>query len=172
MVNADAIKERVLESQEKEDEKSIRERVAERFNQSQNEKSFEEKVREGVSSELDKNRVYVDSEEDVPDQYTAQTSDRGAVYYETGDGGSSARAGVSPSMGNGDDSGPGSIETEEAVDHFEDFVDDIDVANPQDEYEEEAAQLWSDYTQGMMSDEEFDEEVVNFIQEYADETMG
>ncbi len=83
MVNADAIKERVLASEEKEDEKSIQERVAERFNQSQNEKSFDERVRDGVSSELDKSRVYVDSEEDVPDQYTPRTSDSGAVYYET-----------------------------------------------------------------------------------------
>jgi len=87
MVNADAIKDRVLESEEKEDEKSIRERVAERFNQSQDEKSFEEQVKEGVREAFDKNRIYVDSEEDVPDQYTPQTSDRGAVYYETDDGG-------------------------------------------------------------------------------------
>lgn len=64
MVDADAIKDRVLGN----DEKSIEQRVKERY------------------QSLSKNRIYVDSEEDVPDQYTAQTSDRGAVYYETDSG--------------------------------------------------------------------------------------
>ena len=45
----------------------------------------EEYVRE--KSDVGKSRVYVDSPEDVPDQYEPQTSERGAVFYET-DGGS------------------------------------------------------------------------------------
>jgi len=48
------------------------------------EKSIEDRVRERF--DFHKSRVYVDSPEDVPDQYEAQTSDRGAVFYETGGG--------------------------------------------------------------------------------------
>lgn len=66
MVDVDAIKERVLSN---ESEKSIEEKVRDRF-------------------ETHKSRVYVDDESDVPDQYSPQTSDRGAVYYETDEGGS------------------------------------------------------------------------------------
>lgn len=68
MVDAEAIKERVLGSN---DEKSIKEIVSEKF-----------------SDVRSKSRIYVDSEEDVPDEYTPQTSDRGAVFYETDSGGS------------------------------------------------------------------------------------
>ena len=45
------------------------------------EKSIEERVRERFN--VGKSRVYVDSPEDVPDQYEDQTSERGAVYYDT-----------------------------------------------------------------------------------------
>ena len=119
-------------------------------------KSIEERVRERFN--FGKSRIYVDSPEDVPDQYEAQTSNRGAVYYET-DGGSGGLGG-------------GMSEVDEAVNHFEDFIDDIDVTDPQDEFEREAAQLWSDYTRGEMSEDEFDNAVVDFIEDYAEETLG
>ena len=65
------------------DKDRVKERI---FGESNDEQTIKERVRERIEN-VHKSRVYVDSPEDVPDQYEVQTSERGAVYYET-DGGS------------------------------------------------------------------------------------
>ena len=128
-------------------------------------------------------RTYISDPSEAPEGANVQQGERGGYYIED-DGGSGssddgdARRAVAPNVGgdaesegSGFESG-GSMAQEEAVGHFEDFIDDIDVANPQDDFEMEASQIWSDFTQGMIGEQEFEEQAEEFITEYAEETLG
>jgi hypothetical protein len=77
-----------------------------------------ERVLSGVRKDVFKSRIYVDSPEEVPDQYTPQTSDSGAVYYET----------------DGSGGGGGTIdEPEDVVDEAQDVLDEIESEFPENE---------------------------------------
>ncbi len=81
-----------------------------------------------------KSRVYVGDESEVPDEYTPQTSERGAVYYETDDGGSNG--GGVPSevedMGLGEEFAEGDAQTRSDV-----MFDVMEEEGTLDELEEE-----------------------------------
>lgn len=55
---------------------------------------------------------------------------------------------------------------------FEDYIEDIDVANPQGPYEMRAANIWSDYTRDEIDEREFQERVFNFVEDYSRDTRG
>jgi hypothetical protein len=78
--------------------------------------------------------VYVGDESEVPDQYTPQTSESGAVYYETDEGGSSG--GGVPSevedMGLGEEFAEGDAQTRSDV-----MFDVMEEEGTLDEMEEE-----------------------------------
>ena len=69
--------------------------------------------------------------------------------------------------GDGDGGSPG----QEVVSDFEDVIDDIDdIANPQGEEEMEASRIWSEFTRGIISEEEFEEQAEEFMNEYAEKS--
>ena len=99
------------------------------------EKSIEERVRERF--DVGKSRIYVDSPEDVPDQYEAQIGERGAVYYETdgsrGSGSfdvSEADRAVTTSLGPAIEEGLSIDQAEEISERFiDDLPEDPDVSD-------------------------------------------
>lgn len=101
-----------------------------------------------------KSRVYVDNESEVPEQYDAQTSDSGAVYYET-DSGSGDRELV-----DGDDI------SDEQLNEMEDNIEDL-----VSEVEGKVREMGEDFAMAII-EENPDQSVEEVNDRVADEMVG